>query len=654
MPCSTTDDRVRWVSGALQENSQFDSVLVIGTVKSVVFDEGQPWVSVMFNDLWSLSRGKFARESRSVLAYACPQWPTSRNFNTTANVVARFAAGTKLMMFATPRLDSQTGNILYVSPCNGEITSACLVAGNPQCASGLVRQQLLAAASANADLARALDVDAAITCAKPCMNAGQCKLGVCACLANFTGETCEKVRLPPPAVTVTATRIVPGAGSNNSDVWVSGTTRKIQIPIQSVDRTTPTGFARVMLLNRSPASWCSQQLPNASLDGLPAWYFADMGPQVDLTTNPRYIATELLAVVDLSKLKWVTGSKARSTIVVEHTLTLAESCKDAGSDYRIAVMLSSSRADDAALAGPFTGGQFAIAEGGCIGDGVVGICRSRVGAADVCFAASPYGPPTLAAKTVTSGQCIGADTVCCIPDRTNVVAPPISPYTFFALNMPKSQPTTDGLPSTSSYAWGETVKLTWTTNRVRPQPSPYAQEVFPDGFCAMDQGLDTASSSFELLLVRGSHGNDVTNASNPIMSYGKVQLSLGKFDAELRLPQNLQNPYLLQFFVKFSDTCKYTSAPFGVAESPCFSTATKTLVGSCRAACSALSQDNIVIGTCTGLTHASKCCGRIRSSSDSFRFEDEEDEPAEENQNSASSMTLAMVTTVVMAIISVF
>jgi hypothetical protein len=389
MPCSTADDRVRWVSGALQENSQFDSVLVIGTVKSVVFDEGQPWVSVMFNDLWSLSRGKFARESRSLLAYACPQWPTSRNFNTTANVVARFAAGTKLMMFATPRLDSQTGNILYVSPCNGEITSACLVAGNPQCASGLVRQQLLAAASANADLARALDVDAAITCAKPCMNAGQCKLGVCACLANFTGETCEKARLPPPAVTVTATRIVPGAGSNNSDVWVSGTTRKIQIPIQSVDRTTPTGFARVMLLNRSPASWCSQQLPNASLDGLPAWYFADMGPQFDLTTNPRYIATELLAVVDLSKLKWVTGSKARSTIVVEHTLTLAESCKDAGSDYPHRRDAELQSRDDAALAGPFTGGQFAIAEGGCIGDGVVGICRSRVGAADVCFAASP-------------------------------------------------------------------------------------------------------------------------------------------------------------------------------------------------------------------------------------------------------------------------
>jgi hypothetical protein len=652
--CSTADDRVRWVSGATRPSnpslpsSMSNTMLLIGTVKSVVSSVGQSYHRVDTSDLWSVDRGVVARETRPVFAYACSYWPYARNFNTSANVNARFTAGRKVLMFAQVDHSFNGTANLIVSPCADEISNACLDASNPKCQSGLTRQLLIVAASSNAELGRLLAVDAASTCSPTCQNGGQCKLGVCICPFNFMGVSCETARPPPPAVTVTAPRITPGAGSNGSDVWVSGTKRKIQIPILSADRTIPTGFARVMLLNLNPASWCRQLLPNASLDGLPAWYFADSS-EVDPTTSPRYLVTELLAVVDLSKLKWTAGTKAKATIVVEHTLTLSESCKDAGVGYRIAVMLSANRNDDAALAGPYTGGQFAIAVGGCIGDGVAGICKSSLGAgANVCRSGNDYGAPLkVAAKTVTAGQCVGADTVCCIPDRTNVAAAPTSAFAFMALDLPKSQLTTEG-PPTTSYAWGETVKLTWTTNRVRPQPSPFSL-FFPDGFCAMDEGLDAASNSFELLLVSASNGMTTPNGvNNTIASLGKVKLSLGKFDAALELPQNVYNPYQVQFVAKLSETCKYTSAPFQVRESPCFSTATKTLIGTCRATCNTWGDDTNAIGTCAGLTHASKCCGRIRNSNDGFRFADEDsgEEPVGETANAASSITLALATIV--------
>jgi hypothetical protein len=652
-PCTSSDDRVRWASEATrtpltQHTTSTSSLLLIGTVKSVVSAAGQSFQRVMFDDLWSVERGVVARETRPVFAYACSYYSYARNFNTSANIAAQFPVGRKLLLFAFSEFSFNGTANLIVSPCADETTGACLDATNPQCPSGLMRQLLLVAASANADLGRLLSIDSATMCSPTCKNGGQCKLGICACPLNFMGTTCEIARPPPPAVTVTTTRIVPGAGSNGSDIWISGTTRKIQIPILSADRTIPTGFARVMLLNLNPAAWCRMRLPNATLDGLPTWYFADSS-EVDPTTSPRFLVTELLAVVDLSKLKWVAGTKAKSTIVVEHTLTLAESCKDAGSGYRVAVMLSANRNDDAALAGPYTGGQFTIGIGGCIGDGVAGMCMSNLGAstnfgvgANVCTLSS--SPLKIAAKTVTAGQCTGADTVCCIPDRTNLVAAPISPYAFLAFDLPKSQATVQG-PPISAYTWGETVKLTWTTNRLRPQPSPFSL-FFPDGFCAIDEGLDTASASFELLLVAANNMMSPTGANTTIASLGKVKLSLGKFDAPLQQPQNFYTPYQVQFVAKFSETCKYTSLPFQVRESPCFSSATKTLIGTCRAVCNTWGDDTNAIGTCAGLTHASKCCGRIRNSNDGFRFADEGVEgevPADETGATASSMSLAAV-----------
>jgi hypothetical protein len=643
-PCSSNDDRVRWVNSATRAanpNSFMMSTsggvfLVIGTVKSVVAD-GQSYRRVVLDDAWSVDRGVVAPEMRPIFAYGCNSaWLFSRNFNTTTNINARFPVGRKLLMFVQQDYSFNGTANLIVSPCEGETAAPCLDASNPQCQTGFVRQQLIVAASSNPQLARLLSADAAGTCAPACKNGGQCKLGVCVCPFAFMGAQCETARPPPPAVTVTTTRIVPGAGSNGSDVWVSGTKRKIQIPIVSADRSIPTGFARVMLLNLNPSSYCRNVLPNATVDGLPAWYFADSS-EVDPTTSPRYLTTELLAVVDLSKLQWVAGSKAKATIQIEQTLTLAQNCKDAGVGYRIAVMLSANRGDDAALAGPFTGGQFAIAIGGCIGDGVAGVCKSNVGGgAAACVAGGDqYMPLRVAAKSVTSGQCVGADSVCCIPDRTNLVAAPISQYAFMALDMPKSQLTVEGPPS-SSFAWGETVKLTWTVNRQRPQPSPFSL-FFPDGFCAIDEGLDAASNSFELLLVAVGGMMFNSNDTNG-RSLGKVKLSAGKFDAPLELPQNWYTPYQMQFVAKFSETCKYTSAPFQVRESPCFSTASKTLIGTCKASCNSWGEESNVIGSCTGLTYASKCCGRIRNSNDGFRFADEGDDiPSPEGDDTASA-----------------
>lgn len=641
--CSTDDDRVRWVAEATRSvnsnngmSSMTGSLLVIGSVQQVVQDRGQPYARVQLSDAWSVERGVVQRETRPIFAWACPSYATARNWNTTANVTAAFPSGRKVLLFAQQDWSFNGTANLIVSPCAGEVRDACVDASNAKCQSGLARQMLIVAASANPELGRLLSINAASTCSPTCAN-GACKLGVCECPSAWMGAACDVRRPDPPRVTVTTARIVPGAGSNGTDVWISGTKRKIQIPILSSDRSIPTGFARVMLLNLNVASWCRSRLPNATVDGLPAWFFADSS-EVDPTTSPRYLATELLAVVDLSTLKWFPGTKAKATIQIEHTLTLSEQCKDAGVGYRIAVMLSANRNDDAALAGPYAGGQFAISVGGCIGDGAAGVCMTSLGSTDPCRSGNNYGSPLrVRAKSVTAGQCLGADAACCIPDRSNTAPAPIGAYSFLSLDMPRSLPTAEGPPS-SSYAWGETVALSWKTNPNRPQPSPFSL-FFPDGFCAVDQGLDAPTTSFELLLVASS---GTGGQFGVVRSLGKVKLSAGKFDVALEQPQNYYAP-ALQIVAKFSDSCQYSSQPFQVRESPCFSTATKTLVGTCRASCPTWGDEANVIGSCTGLKHAAKCCGRIRNSNDGFRFADEDnvDDDAAPEAAAAASLGAA-------------
>jgi hypothetical protein len=647
--CSSDADRVRWVNSAIKLNNMnpnnnfmYGVSLTIGTVRLVANDAGgwgsNGYYAIVLDDAFTIAGGGVSPRTSetSVIAYACNHRSfvlnsttnaTSlvRGFGSLANLNARFRVGRKVLLFTTSIYVSSRYQ-LFASACEGEVYDACLVKGQAGCFNGLARAQLINFASIQPTVARLFNVGANVPCSPACQNGGTCKFGDCICSREYMGDRCETRRPPAPAVTITPSRIVPGAGGNATDVWIAGTTRKIKIPILSKDRTIPTGFARVMLLNLSPNPYCGGNLRNATVDGLPAWFFADSS-EIDPTSNPRYLFTQLLQVVDLSKLKWFPGTKAKATIEVQHTLSTDSYCKSQGSGYRIAVMLSATRSDDAQLAGPFAGGQFTLANGGCIGDGVAGVCRS-----DSC---ANYG--TIAAQKITAGQCVGAENACCIPDRSDLSAStvPLPLYTFFGFDLPRARGSnSSGSSPVPSFSWGETVPLKWRVNTNRPQASPF-QLFWPDGFCAVEEGLDAPSATFDLQLRKYS-------ADGPLIkSFGKKALSLGKFDAQLQLPLNDYNPGSVIFVAKFSDSCMYASAMIPTTETPCFSTATKTLVGTCMSACAQWGDNANAIGTCTGLSGASKCCGKIRNSNDGFRFADEDDADGQPESPAASNVVAA-------------
>lgn len=595
--------------------------ITVGTVRSVLDFGGDGFYSVQLDDAFTIRAGEVrslvSNATFSVVAYACNRGDPSevRNFGTRANVLRRFPTGRKVLLFTETQW-GRGSEENFVSACDNDVNDACLVKGKPGClADSAARARLISFASAHPDLVRVLSLSAASTCAPACQNGATCALGECQCTRDFMGASCETRRPPAPAVTVTSARIIPGAGSNSSDVWISGTTRTIKIPILSNDRTIPTGFARVMLLNLSPNPRCKHVLPNATIDGLPSWFFAD-STEVDPLADPRYLFTQLLEVVDLTKLKWTAGTKAKATIAVTYTMATNDECKAQGSGFRIAVMLSATRSDDASLAGPFAGGQFTIAGGACLGDGVAGLCQSQ-------------NCNGVAAKTVTAGQC-GSGNVCCIPVRGSASPAPVPAFTFMSLDVPRQGSNQSN--GVAQFAFGEAVPLKWRINSNRPQASPL-QLFWPTGFCAVEEGSASPSSTFELQLLAGS-------ANGPLLkSYGRKALSLGGFDAALELPQNNYSPGSVVFVAKFSASCVYESAPISVYVSPCFSTSTKTLVGSCMNECFTWGDDKDVLGTCP-LKGASKCCGKQRASNVGFRFADEdlpEDGPAVESTDSASS-----------------
>ena len=633
--CNSEEDRVRWVNNAVTVPSAPQSAsgtcLVIGTVRGAVAGAGMVGlVAVQLDDAVQISDGVvLPLPSTRIVAFSCASRLFARNFNTTANVLAAFPDGRKVLAFATVGAFGSNIFQAFVSACPGDVHDACLDVDKPGCFKGPARTQLLQLAKRNATVARLLSISATSTCAPVCQNGGSCVFGECACTRDFTGARCETQRPTPPAVTVTASRITPGAGAAKSDVWLSGTTRTIKIPILSKDRSIPSGFARVMLLNTASSWRCRAQLPNGTIDGLPTWFFADSS-EMDPASSPRYHASQLLAVIDISKLKWLAGTNAKATIEVQHTLSTDFACMPAGAGYRVLVMLSASRSDDASLLGPFMGGEFTLAIGGCIGDGVAGVCRS-----EACRSSN------VAAKQVTAGQCSGAN-FCCIPDRTSTALPPVAAFTFLTLDVPRSS-----INSSAQFSWGESVPLKWRINNNRPAPSMW-DTFWPSGFCALDEALGALTSSFELQLKTFSKDGQL------IKSLGRHRLSAGGVDVPLELPQNATNHGAVVLVAKFSTTCSYASDVIPVTETPCFATATKTLVGTCMASCPTTG-DVQQIGSCSGLKFASKCCGVERLSNNvGFKFEGEdEDEEGTVAVASAASLAVAGCAVVVAAVASI-